>query len=75
LKPVYSVAGTPAKVTISSNGATLYFQPGGQSAVPIEATAEDKFKIDPFVIFEFDAAKGEMTVTRAGQKRVFRKQE
>ena len=28
-----------------------------------------------FVIFEFDAAKGEMTITRAGQKRVFRKQE
>jgi D-alanyl-D-alanine carboxypeptidase len=72
---VYSIPGTPAKVTVTRDGATLYFQPAGQSAVPIEATAEDKFKIDPFVVFEFDAAKGEMTITRAGQKRIFTKQE
>jgi hypothetical protein len=38
-------------------------------------TEEDKFKIEPFVVFEFDAAKGEMTITRAGQKRIFTKQE
>jgi CubicO group peptidase (beta-lactamase class C family) len=72
---VYSIPGAPAKVTISRNGATLYFQPGAQSAVPIEATAEDKFKIEPFITFEFDAAKGEMTITRAGQKRVFKKEQ
>jgi len=72
---VYSVPGTPVKVTITRDGGTLYLQPAGQSAVPIEATAEDKFKIDPFVVFEFDAAKGEMTITRAGQKRIFTKQE
>jgi D-alanyl-D-alanine carboxypeptidase len=71
---VYSIPGTPARITISRDGATLYFQPAGQSAVPIEATAEDKFKIDPFVVFEFDAAKGGLTITRAGQKRVFTKQ-
>jgi CubicO group peptidase (beta-lactamase class C family) len=70
----YSVPGTPVKVKIIRNGSTLYFQPAGQSAVPIEATAEDKFKIDPFVVFEFDAAKGEMAVTRAGQKRIFTKE-
>ena len=72
---VYSIPGTPARVTVSRDGATLYFQPAGQSAVPIEAMAEDKFKIDPFVVFEFDAAKGELTITRAGQKRIFTKQE
>lgn len=71
---IYSIAGTPAKVTFTRTGGTLYFQPGAQSAVPIEATAEDKFKIEPFVVFEFDAAKGEMTITRAGQKRVFTKE-
>ena len=71
---VYSIPGTPAKVTITRNGSMLYFQPAAQSAVPIEATAEDKFKIEPFVVFEFDAAKGEMTITRAGQKRVFTKE-
>jgi D-alanyl-D-alanine carboxypeptidase len=62
------------KVTITRDGATLYFQPAGQSAVPLEATAEDKFKIDPFVVFEFDAAKREMTINRAGQTRVFTKE-
>jgi D-alanyl-D-alanine carboxypeptidase len=72
---VYSIPATPARVTVSREGTTLYFQPAGQSAVPIEATAEDKFKIDPFVVFEFDAAKRELTITRAGQKRVFTKQE
>jgi CubicO group peptidase (beta-lactamase class C family) len=70
----YSIAGAPAKLTISRQGTTLYFQPPGQSAVPIEATAEDKFKIEPFVVFEFDATKGEMTIIRAGQKRVFVKE-
>ena len=70
----YSIPGTPARVTVTRDGATLYFQPAGQSAVPLEATAEDKFKIEPFVVFEFDAAKGEMTITRAGQKRVFTKE-
>lgn len=70
----YSIAGAPTRVKFIRDGATLYFQPGGQGqAVPIEATAENKFKLDPFVVFEFDAAKGEVTITRAGQKRVFTK--
>jgi D-alanyl-D-alanine carboxypeptidase len=73
---VYSIPGTPMRVKFIRDGATLYFQPGGQGqAVPIEATAENKFKIDPFVVFEFAAAKGELTITRAGQKRIFAKQE
>lgn len=71
----YVIPGTPANVTITRTGNTLYFQPAGQSAVPIEATAEDKFKIDPAVQFEFDAAKKELTIIRAGQKRVFQKKE
>ena len=71
----YAIPGTPAKVTVTRDGETLYFQPAGQSAVPLEATAEDKFKIEPFVVFEFDAAKRQMTITRAGQKRVFTKEE
>jgi CubicO group peptidase (beta-lactamase class C family) len=72
----YSIAGTPTRVKFTRDGATLYFQPGGQgNAVPLEATAENKFKIDPFVIFEFDLAKGELTIDRAGQKRVFTKEE
>ena len=68
---VYSIPGTPAKVTVTRDGATLYFQPAGQSAVPIEATAEDKFKIEPFVVFEFDAAKREMTIDSSRSKEGF----
>lgn len=73
---VYSIPGTPAKMTVTRDGATLYIRAGAEAtSVPIEATAEDKFKIDPFVVFEFDAAKGELTITRGGQKRIFTKQE
>jgi len=67
----YVIAGTPTRVTFSRDGQTLYFQPAGNSAVPIEATAENKFKIDPFVIFEFDLAKGQVSINRAGQERIF----
>ena len=42
--------------------------------MPIEATAENTFKIDPAVFFEFDAAKGEMKIIRAGMERVFTKE-
>ena len=72
---VYSPAGAPVKLTITRRGGTLYFQPPGeQSAVPLEATAQDKFKIDPGVFFEFDAAKGEMKIRRPNGERVFVKE-
>jgi D-alanyl-D-alanine carboxypeptidase len=71
---VYSVPGAPVKMTITRIGSTLHFQPGAQSAVALEATAENKFKLEPFLVIEFDAAKGEMAITRAGQTRVLTKQ-
>jgi len=71
---VYSNPAGPAKLTFTRDGATLYFQPAGNSAVPIEATSETKFKIDPAISFEFDAAKGQLTLTRAGVERVFTKE-
>ncbi|HKA22582.1 MAG TPA: serine hydrolase domain-containing protein [Blastocatellia bacterium] len=76
---VYSTSEAPVKFTITRNGATLYAQPpGGQSAVPLEATAQDKFKIDngtpAGIVFEFDAAKNQMTVKRNGGERVFTKE-
>jgi D-alanyl-D-alanine carboxypeptidase len=71
---VYTIPGSPARPTIKREGGTLYFQPGGGNAVPLEATAENKFKIDPAVFFEFDAAKGELKITRAGVERVFTKE-
>jgi D-alanyl-D-alanine carboxypeptidase len=70
---VYSTPDAPVKLTITRRDTTLYFQPPGQAAVPLEATAQDKFKIDPGVFFEFDAAKGTMTIKRPNGERVFTK--
>jgi D-alanyl-D-alanine carboxypeptidase len=76
---IYSIPGTPAKFTITREGATLYAQPpGAGSAVPLEATAQDKFKIDngtpAGIVIEFDAAKNQMTIKRNGGERVFTKE-
>jgi CubicO group peptidase (beta-lactamase class C family) len=73
---VYTIPGTPAKMTVTRDGATLYIQAGAEPSrgVPLEATAEDKFKIDPGVGFEFDAAKGQLTIKRPNGERVFTKE-
>jgi D-alanyl-D-alanine carboxypeptidase len=72
---VYSIPGAPVKFTITREGATLFIQPPGQSAVPLEATAQDKFRIEGAgVVFEFDAAKNQMTIKRPDGERVFTKE-
>src|SRR5439155_23585345 len=71
---VYTIAGTPAKMTVTRDGATLYIQAGSeQSAAPLEATAENTFKIDPAPFFESDADKGQLTIKRPGGDMVFTK--
>jgi hypothetical protein len=72
---VYSSPEAPVKFTITRDGATLFFQPpGAQSAVPLEATAENKFQIEGAVVIEFDAAKNQMIIKRRGQERVLTKE-
>jgi D-alanyl-D-alanine carboxypeptidase len=73
---VYSSPEAPVKFTITRDGSTLFFQPpGAQSAAPLEATAEDKFQIEGAAVFEFDAAKNQMTIKRrGGQERVLTKE-
>jgi D-alanyl-D-alanine carboxypeptidase len=76
---VYSNSEAPVKFTVTRDGTTLFFQPpGGGSAVPLEATAEDKFKIDngtaAGIVIEFDAAKNQMTIKRNGGERVLTKE-
>jgi CubicO group peptidase (beta-lactamase class C family) len=72
---VYSTPGAPAKARITRDGATLFFQPpGATSAVPLEATAEDKFQIEGAAVFTFDPAKNQMTLKRRGGERVFTKE-
>jgi D-alanyl-D-alanine carboxypeptidase len=72
---VYSSPEAPMKWTITRDGGTLFFQPpGAQSAVPLEATAQDKFQIQGAAVFEFDAAKNQMIIKRrGGQERVLTK--
>ena len=75
----YSMPGAPAKFTITREGATLYAQPpGAQNAVPLEATAQDKFKIDngtaTGIVIEFNVAENQMTIRRDGGERVFNKE-
>src|SRR6266508_3357832 len=61
---VYSSPAAPVKFTITRQGATLFIQPGSESAAPLEATAENKFQIEGAVVFEFDAAKNQMIIKR-----------
>jgi D-alanyl-D-alanine carboxypeptidase len=69
---VYSSPEAPVKFTITRDGGTLFFQPPGeQSAVPLEATAQNKFQIEGAVVLEFDVAKNQMIIKRRGGERVF----
>lgn len=71
---VYSSAEAPVKFTISRKGTTLFIQPGAESAAPLEATAQDKFKIEGAIVVEFDASKEQMIIKRRGGQRVFTKE-
>ena len=72
---VYSVPGAGNRATVTRTGARLFFRPGNEgTGVALEATAENKFKTGPVLVFEFDAEKGEMIVDRGGKKIVFKKQ-
>lgn len=72
---VYSTTDAPVKFTITRKSDTLYFQPPGTgSPVPLEATAQDKFKIEGAVVIEFDASKNQMTVKRRNGEKVFTKE-
>jgi hypothetical protein len=72
---VYSSLEAPVKLTITRDGATLFFQPpGAESAAPLEAMAQDKFQIEGAAVIEFDAAKNQMTIKRCGGERVFTKE-
>lgn len=72
----YSTPGAPAKARVTRDRSTLLFQPPGESsAVPLEATAKDRFQLaGGRIVFEFDAAKGQMIIKRGGGERVFTKE-
>ncbi len=73
---VYSVPKVPVKFTVTRDNATLFVQMTGQSAARLEAVAQDEFKIESVgIVIEFDAAKGQMILTRGGRERVLTKED
>lgn len=72
---VYTIAGTPAKFTVTRDGVTLFVQMNGQAAIPLEAITEEKFGIESAeIIFEFNVAKNMMIQKCGGRDRVFTKE-
>ena len=72
---VYASEGVPVKITVKREGKTLSAQATGQSAFPLEATAENKFIFDQAgLVMEFDAAKNQMKITQRGRETVFTKE-
>ncbi|HEU4903635.1 MAG TPA: serine hydrolase domain-containing protein, partial [Flavisolibacter sp.] len=72
---VYSNAEAPVKFTVSRNDATLFLQMTGKSPIPLEPTAQEKFRIEPGgIVVEFDTTKKQMTIVRNGGARVLIKE-
>jgi hypothetical protein len=60
---VYSSWEVPFKLTITRDGSTLVAQPTRQPSFPLEATAQEKFKLESRgIVLEFDLAKSQMTL-------------
>lgn len=70
---VYSSPQAPKKFTITRKDSALFIQPGGESPAPLEATAQDQFKIGGVVV-TFDASKDQMTIKRGAGQVVFTKE-
>jgi len=72
---VYSIPGAPIKLTVKRDGTTLFVQFPREGPVPLEATDEHTFKLEGAgIVFEFDAAKNQMTQKRGERERVFTKE-
>lgn len=68
---VYTVSGTPARMTIAREGGTLFIQPASGGRTPLEATADNTFQITTGVIVVFDASNGQMILRRPQGELVF----
>lgn len=73
---VYASKQIPLKITITKEGNTLIAQGTGQPALPLEATAKDKFKFDPAgAKFEFNPTAKTMILFQGGMQIEFTKEE
>jgi D-alanyl-D-alanine carboxypeptidase len=76
---VYSSLRSPGEIyDHQERHNALRAPPGDGSAVPLEATAQDKFKLDngtaEGIVFEFNVEKNQMIIKRGGGQRVFTKE-
>ncbi|RYU92493.1 serine hydrolase [Mucilaginibacter terrigena] len=73
---VYAVPGAPVKFTVTRDGDKLFVQMNGKTAIPLEATADNRFKIESAGIeVMFDADKKQMIIIRDGRERVLTKEQ
>ncbi|GAA4463132.1 serine hydrolase domain-containing protein [Nibrella saemangeumensis] len=72
---VYSSPGAPVKFTVTRDDTRLFVQMTGQSAIPLEPTTQDTFKIESAgIVITFDAAQSQMRLLRNGRERVLTKE-
>ena len=72
---VYVRQGAPVKFTVTRDAATLFIAMTGRPALPLEATSENKFKLESQgMTMEFDVQRNQMTLKRSGGVRVFTKE-
>ena len=71
---VYSSTEFPGTFTVKREGATLLAGPTGRAPRPLEATAQDEFKIELIgLVLKFDAIKRQMIMKQRGRETVFKK--
>lgn len=72
---VYTSKEIALKITVTKNGNTLIAQVTGQPALPLEATAKDKFKFDQAgAVFEFNPTEKTMILKQGGGQIKFTKE-
>jgi D-alanyl-D-alanine carboxypeptidase len=71
---VYSSAAFPGTMTVKRDGAALSVGPTGRAPRPLEAAAQDEFKIELIgLVLKFDPAKKQMIMRQRGRETVFKK--
>lgn len=71
---VYTREGAPVKFTITRNEQTLFVQMNDQSALPLEAKAENRFHLEKMGIsVEFDPEQSRMIFKKGSGTRIFTK--
>jgi CubicO group peptidase (beta-lactamase class C family) len=71
---VYSCSQVPFRINLTKKRSTLYGQIPGQQSVPLEAVAENVFRLEiAGAVIRFNATKSEFTLEQGGKKYLFTK--